>query len=88
MPDLPAVIADRIKLSVADETRLHVECLAYDHGRRDALRQQLKALVEQAAAQAKRSAKTADGPLAANYDRELCDRDREVWRALQAALHR
>jgi len=70
-----------------DPVRRHIENLAYDHGCRTALRRQLKALVDQAAAQAQRSSKTGDGPLADNDDVELWERDCEVWRALQAALY-
>jgi hypothetical protein len=67
--------------------RRHIENLAYDEGTRDALRQQLKALVDQAAAQAKRSSDTGDGPLSDDYEQKLWERDCELWRALQAALH-
>jgi hypothetical protein len=71
-----------------DPVRRHIENLAYDEGCRDALRIQLKTLVEQAAAQARRSSKTAEGPLADNDEAEMCERDRVLWRTLELALSR
>jgi hypothetical protein len=82
------VILEKYRLPPSDNpVRRHLENLAYDEGTRDALRQQLKALVDQAAAQAKRSSDTGDGPLSDDYEQKLWERDCELWRALQAALH-
>lgn len=69
-----------------DPVRRHIENVAYDHGRRTALRQQLKAIVDQAAAQARRATKTADGPLADGYEQELAEGDSLLWRILNLAL--
>lgn len=53
------------------ERRIHVECLAYDQGQRDALREQLRMLHQLAEKQAIRSEQTAGHCLAGDYERRL-----------------
>jgi hypothetical protein len=59
MPDDPvAVLTDAFMNQSEAAQRIFAECTAYDEGHRNAIRNQLSALAEQAEAQVRRSAKT------------------------------
>jgi len=74
-------------LACDDPRRLHSDCLAYDHGQRVALREQLSVLIELAAAQAGRSLETSKHVMAGDYERALHDQDLQFWRSLARVFH-
>jgi len=63
---------------------MHAECLIYDQGQRDALRQHLRMLRQLAEKQADRSGQTARHRLAGDCDRKLHAADVKLADAIEA----